>query len=251
MLAYSFRPPRLSTLPLIAAAVAILASGFSACVWSARPMITDDARVTDAYGCQIETWVRREPGPPRATEFWALPACNPSGNLEWTLGGAVRDESGAPKQNTIQAQLKTIFLPLEPNGFGLGFAGGIQSKTGPEASAKPIDISYLYVPMSQSFLDDRVVLHLNVGASYDRNEKRSFRTWGLGSESALTPRVYLILETFGDGTGAPFRHGGFRFWLIPSRLQLDTTVGARAGDRDSRWISIGMRVLFPPSVRDF
>ncbi|MCA2998717.1 MAG: hypothetical protein ING75_08965 [Rhodocyclaceae bacterium] len=209
-------------------------------------MITDDARVTDALGCQVETWLRREPGPPRVTEFWALPACNPTGNIEMTLGGATRQEAGEPRQSTIQAQLKTILIPLETDGFGLGIAAGVLRRDGRGAPASPIDSAYLYAPMSKALAGDRVVLHLNIGASHDRNERKTFRTWGLGSETAITSRIYLIAETFGDGTGAPFRHAGFRFWLLPNRLQLDTTHGQRAGSANSRWISVGMRVLLPP-----
>ncbi len=220
--------------------------GLATLAFAARPMITDDARVTDANGCQIETWLRVEPAAPRATEFWALPACNPLGNLEMTLGGATRRIDGLSRQSTIQAQLKTILLPLTTDGFGMGLAAGVLSKRAPDAAANLSDNSYVYVPMSQAFFNDRLVLHVNVGASYDRNEKKTLRTWGIGSETALTSRVYLIAETFGETGSAPYRHGGFRFWLIPNRLQLDTTVGMRAGDRDSRWASIGMRVLFPP-----
>ena len=52
--------------------------------WSARPFVTDDARLTTAGSCQLETWTRMYRD---STEFWALPACNPGGNLELTAGG--------------------------------------------------------------------------------------------------------------------------------------------------------------------
>jgi hypothetical protein len=44
-------------------------------------MMTHDAQVTDASGCQIKTWFRVEPDSPRTNEFRVLPACNPLGNL--------------------------------------------------------------------------------------------------------------------------------------------------------------------------
>ena len=45
---------------------------------AARPMVTDDARIVDAKACQLESWVRHDPD---STQLWALPACNPTGNL--------------------------------------------------------------------------------------------------------------------------------------------------------------------------
>ena len=175
-----------------------------------------------------------------------LPACNPTGNLEITLGGATRQELGEPRKSTIQAQLKTILIPLATDGFGLGLAAGFLRQDGRDAPARPFHNAYFYVPMSQGFANDRFVIHINIGASYDRNDGRTSRTWGIGSEAAITPRVYFIAETYGDGTGAPFRHAGFRFWIVPNRLQLDATYGQRAGETSSRWMSVGMRVLFPP-----
>jgi hypothetical protein len=52
---------------------------------AARPMITDDARIVDTKSCQIESWVKKSHD---STEYWALPACNFTGNLELTFGGA-------------------------------------------------------------------------------------------------------------------------------------------------------------------
>lgn len=46
---------------------------------AARPMITDDARIVDAKACQVESWVKDNKG---STEYWAIPACNFTGNLE-------------------------------------------------------------------------------------------------------------------------------------------------------------------------
>ncbi len=217
----------------------------SANTWAARPMITDDARVVDAQGCQIESWFRREPGPPRAREILAVPACNPSGNLEMTLGGAVRSETGEPRAGTVQAQLKTILKPLDSNGWGAGLAIGVLSRNAADAPANLIDNAYFYLPISKSFLDDVVVLHINLGAQYDRNASESRRTWGLGTETALHPRLYLIAETFGEQGGKPYRHGGLRWWLIPSRVQIDLTVGSQSGNSQARWFTIGTRILFP------
>ena len=78
--------PTLRHLPSLLMLVALAPS-----VEAARPMVTDDARITDPQACQLETWAYLHEHNTR--EFWALPACNPSGNFEMTLGGAFFGES--------------------------------------------------------------------------------------------------------------------------------------------------------------
>src|SRR5882672_20186 len=53
---------------------------------AARPFVTDDARIVDPGGYQIETYYKRQRGFSEH-EFWFLPAHNPGGNVELTLGG--------------------------------------------------------------------------------------------------------------------------------------------------------------------
>ena len=59
---------------LILAALVLIASHAHA----ARPFVTDDARVVDPQGCQVETFYKRQ-REFREQEFWILPACNPWG----------------------------------------------------------------------------------------------------------------------------------------------------------------------------
>lgn len=208
---------------------------------AARPMITDDARITDPQACQLETWAYLHEHSTR--EFWALPACNPGGNFEMTLGGAVSRFDGAAQSGAVVVQGKTLFKPLETNGWGLGLAAGYATQTGRGQSGGP----YFYLPGSLSLADDRVVLHLNLGATYFGNTRETRMTWGLGSETAASERLYLIAETFGNDTGRPFLQGGVRYWLIPGHLQIDTTVGSNLADlHGERWLSIGLRFITPP-----
>ena len=79
---------------------------------AARPMITDDARITDPQGCQLETWVQLRQN---AREFWALPACNPGGNFELTIGGAFANADGSAHSGAVVIQGKTLFKNVETN----------------------------------------------------------------------------------------------------------------------------------------
>ncbi len=206
---------------------------------AARPMMTDDARVTDAKACQLETWVMRYPG---RTETWALPACNFTGNLELTLGGAMAREAGHVRTTDVVAQGKTLFRTMEPNGWGLGLAAGTAGH--PQAEARDW---YAYVPASFSFNNDALVLHTNLGWQREGETRRDRLTWGLGSETRLAERTWLIAEVFGQNQGKPFHQLGLRHWLVPDRVQIDATYGNRNGSAgEERWFSIGLRLLSLP-----
>ncbi|MBN9573671.1 hypothetical protein [Alicycliphilus denitrificans] len=222
--------------------VAALAGGLAAALLAphahaARPMITDDARVVDAKACQLESWVNKNAD---STEAWALPACNFTGNLELTLGGALTRQSGQTHATDVQAQGKTILKPLEANGWGMGLAVG----TVRHAQAGNRDW-YAYVPASFSFRDDAVVVHANIGWLREGETRRDRMTWGLGTETRLAGRTWLIAEIFGQGQEQPLYQLGLRYWLVPDRVQIDTTYGNRSNGGE-RWFSIGLRLLSVP-----
>lgn len=207
---------------------------------AARPMVTDDARLTDAQACQLETWVHLHEG---SREFWALPACNPGGNLELTVGGSLTRGDPESPSGTVVMQGKTLFKPLETNDWGIGLAAGYTTKPAESLSGGP----YFYVPASFSLADDRVVLHANLGAARLRDLDATRLTWGLGSESAASERLYVIAEAFGQNIGRPSLQAGLRYWIVPGHVQVDTTVGSNLSDfRGERWLSLGLRLISPP-----
>lgn len=237
------RRPRFH-LPACALATCALAAALcGAGAHAARPMITDDARLVDAKSCQVESWARRNR---ESTEFWALPSCNVTGNLELTIGGAVGRDAGGTRTTDLVLQGKTLLRPLTPNGWGVGLVLGNVRHPAINTDRNLIGDLYGYVPASFSFLDDRFVLHTNVGLLHDRQARRDRITWGIGSETQLTPGTWLIAETFGQNTGRPFLQVGVRHWIVPNHVQVDATVGNRFGsDTRERWLSIGLRLLSP------
>ena len=190
---------------------------------AARPFFTDDARVVDRDHCQIETFYKDQ-RTYAGSEFWWLPACNPS-FFEITVG-ANRIEDQA---NGI-VQAKYLFKELQSNGYGLALSVG-------SFSGQP----YANAIASFSFFDDRAVVHANAGRFNDDGH-----TWGVGLEALLAPpRVYGILETFGQRGESPTLHYGIRFWVIPNRFQVDATRGDQGGaDPDRRFYTLGLRFIF-------
>lgn len=206
---------------------------------AARPMITDDARITDAGACQVESWAQIHR---HSQDFWTLPACNLGGNFELTAGGALARHEGEQTSGALLIQSKTLIRPLETNGFGVGLAAGYTTQPGRGQSGAP----YVYIPASLSLADDRAVIHLNLGALREREAGISRATWGLGSELQANDRLYVIAESFGQNKGAAAVQFGLRYWLLPGHAQLDTTWGSRIGDiQAERWFSIGLRLISP------
>jgi len=204
---------------------------------AARPFVTDDARSVDPGGCQIEAFAKQQRRT-RESEFWFLPACNPLGNLEMTIGSVnLSDAPGSSRTMILQG--KTLIRPLRTNDFGLALALGTQrtSPVLPAARWNP----YMNLITSVSFLEDKVVMHANAGALNDRPASRTRGTWGLGAEIAVDARLYAIAESYGQEGERPSKQVGLRYWIEPNRLQVDTTLGAQRG---RTWVSVGIRALF-------
>ncbi len=210
---------------------------------AARPMVTDDARIVDAKACQVESWVKRNQD---STEYWAQPACNFTGNLELSLGGARGKDDGGTQTTDIVLQAKTLFKPLEPDGWGWGLAVGNVRHPAIHTGNNLLGDLYAYVPATFSLRNDRVLVHTNVGWLHEREARRHRMTWGLGTEAQWSASTWLIAEVFGQNQGKPFYQVGLRYWLVPDHVQVDTTYGNRAGSgAQERWFSIGLRLLSP------
>lgn len=212
-------------------------------VQAARPMITDDARLTDPQACQVETWAKRNR---HNEELWALPACNLTGNFEITMGGAIGHDPAGSRTTDVVAQAKTLFKPLETNGWGMGLVVGNVRHPNITTDRNLIGDVYAYVPTSFSYRDDRYVLHTNLGWLHRRTDHSDRLTWGVGSETELRANTWLIAEFFGQDRGRAFYQAGIRYWLVPGHVQLDTTYGNRMGStQDERWFSLGLRLISP------
>src|SRR5262245_50254901 len=208
----------------------VVCAGFANSALGARPFVTDDARVVDPGGCQVETFYKQQ----RAydgSEFWFLPACNP-GKVELTVG-ANRIEDA----HNVVFQAKTLIKPLETNGYGVAASMGV-------FGGDP----YVNGIASVSFLNDRAVVHTNLGMVMD-NELNELRgTWGVGLEALLfAPKLYGILEVYGIKREEPTLHYGLRFWIKPNRFQIDATHGERRENDFApaqRFNSVGLRILW-------
>ena len=216
------------------AALLVSALGTPA-AYAGRPMVVDDAAIVGAGNCQLESWMQDNPN---SREYWAVPACNVGGNLEVAFGGArITGAQGGYIAGVVQG--KTLFKPLERNGWGTGLVFGNQFS---RATGVVGDL-YVSAPISFSFQDDRLLVHANLGWLREKNAARDVATWGVGAETRLSKRTTLTSETFGQQRGKTFVQLGLKHWLVIDRVQLDATYGNRVGGRPERFVSLGA-VLF-------
>lgn len=221
--------------------VAFLSLFISVSAFAARPFMTDDARLTTAGSCQLESWTRTYKN---SHEQWALPACNPTGNFEITAGGGRSKNTGEAGLNDYVVQGKTLFRELNTNGYGWGLAVGHINHPNAAAGPNSLGNTYAYIPFSVSTRNDKVIYHTNVGWMRDKATQVHRMTYGFGAEIQTSERTMLIAETFGDHKAKPFWQTGARYALIPNLLQIDTTIGQQYnGTRNTRWISFGLRYI--------
>ena len=209
------------------------------CAFAARPFVTDDARLTTAGSCQLESWMRIYPD---SKELWALPACTPTGNLEVTVGGGRARHDDAPATSDYVFQAKTLFRPLETNDWGIGFAVGTIRH--PEINPGPnmLGNTYAYIPLSVSLNDDKVILHANLGWLKDKASGQNNLSWGVGSEFKLHAKLLGIAETFGDNRSMSYGQVGVRYSVRPDLFQVDATIGQQlSGPGKNHWVSFGIR----------
>ena len=245
-------------------AFALLASLASRGALAARPFNTDDARIVDPGGYQIEAYVKDQRGI-KETEYWFVPAANFGGALdrfEFTLGGNVIRSEPNGNSDLVLGQVKTLLKPLETNGVGFALTVGVtrlNPGTAQEVVATPFGLvtvagesstgthydPYLNAISSLAVLDDAVVLHFNAGATRNTSDNQTIGSWGVGAEIALGGRLFGIAEGYGVSNEKPAYQVGIRYWVIPSRLQIDGTYGWQHASPDNlNWISIGMRILW-------
>ena len=210
--------------------------------YAARPMLTDDARIVDAKSCQLESWVRDSKN---VTEYWALPACNVSENLEVTIGGSLEGESGHSSFANELYQMKSIIQPIAINqtGYSIVLGNGRDPK---RTMNKVIQDWYLNVPISYPY-NDRLVIHTNLGVTHLTDEHTEKMNWGLSSEYNYNERIDLISEVFNQSSNSVYFQFGLRYWLIKNRAQIDTTyMNSFNHIGEDQSFSIGLRLLSLP-----
>ena len=210
--------------------------------WAARPMMTDDANVVDPRACQNESWIRWGQ---TSIEKWTVPGCNFGGDTEVSVGANFLSEQDRSSQRLGLLQIKKRWKVVEPGQWGLSTTVGKVQSVSNRADAVVVSDTYVNVPLTWQS-PQGPVLHLNLGAYHHQTDRVTHATWGFGGEFPLNPSLFAIMETFGEAGSRSKVQLGLRYWVVPQAVQIDTTWGQDVqGPSNSRWISMGLRLLTP------
>lgn len=217
-----------------------------ALAWAGRPLYTDDAALTTAGSCQIENWTQQAKV---LEEYWSLPACNPGGNFEITLGGTRQHPQDQRWQSQLLVQGKTLFKELSPGSYGVGLAAGALADLSDNGAGRQLSTLYAYVPLSLSLADDRLNVHLNAGWLRDQVLDTDRTTWGLGAVLTATEQWSLFAEFYGDDVADPSVQAGITRTLFDGLLHLDLSAGRQLGALPgTTFFSLGLNVYLPTTL---
>ena len=165
-------------------------------VQAGQPLVTDDAAVVTAKTCQLEAWVRATHD---GREYWAQPACNFTGDLELSVGGArVHPDEGEPA-SLIALQAKTVLWKRDDGvwSFG-GLAGGARDTGAPHGNSA--FQAYYAKALLSWYPSDDLEIDLNLGAA-NAYGQGTFALAGVAIQYAVVANVQLLAEVFRDEPG--------------------------------------------------
>jgi hypothetical protein len=207
--------------------------------WAASPLFTDDATLTVAHTCQIENSFLHST---KFDQTTILPACNPTGNFEFTTGlTRTRYHNGSPQEYSYILQGKTLIRPLDDdNDFGYGFVFGIIRPDHNNGE------NYAYVPFTITSPSQDWSTSFNLGWRRYQEYKTNVLTWGVSTAYTINPHVDVFAEVFGENKTKPTLHGGFIVELIPDEISLNLTVGDDLSEKNGgAFYGIGLSFYMP------
>jgi hypothetical protein len=203
----------------------------------AQQFVVDDVAIVEFRACQVEAWHGE-------AASWIVPACHFIPNVELSAGIGFVGHGGRDVEYVLPA--KYMHIEPRPGGVGAGFVIGLGLGPLSQVTRDGVGGVFGYLPVTASIGDDRLLLHANPGARYDRGG----RDHGDGAHHALTggvrgdlalpvaaDRFTLIGELFGEDRGRPEYQIGLRSAVLRDRLAVDVSWGGHAarGVRGIGW----------------
>ena len=215
---------RVFALPLVA--VAMLPFDTRA----AASLMVDDASITDAGRCQLESWGRHTDA---GAEWTAVPACT-FADTEWSLGVS-HQHAASSTQWALGA--KRVLRDIDQRRWGLALSAGVGSDW---RHLRGDDWGVNALALGAS---DRTLLHLNLG--WARTAGARGRTEGVGLEIVTAPHWSLLAETARDVTRQRSSQFGVRHELWRG-ASVDLLAGRVHHQRDGHWITLGFNLASAP-----
>jgi len=218
---------RVFALPLVA--VAMLPFDTRA----AASLMVDDASITDAGRCQLESWARHTDA---GAEWTAVPACT-FADTEWSLG---LSHQHAVSSTQWALGAKRVLRDIDQRRWGLALSAGV----GSDWRHLRGDDWGINAPLTIALgASDRTLLPLNLG--WARTAGARGRTDGIGLEIVTAPHWSLLAETARDATRQRSSQLGVRHQLWRG-ASVDLLAGRVHHQRDGHWITLGFNLASAP-----
>lgn len=209
--------------------------------WAGAPLVTDDAAVLASKTCQLETWIFATRD---SREYWALPACNFTGNLELAAGGARTHADDGESASVIQLQAKTVLFATDDRVWSFGAVGGGVRDTGAPHGRSALQ-TYYAKALASWYPRKDLEIDLNLGAA-NAYGSGTFALAGASIQYSVVPSLQLLAETFHDEPGTASYQIGARWLAVPNRFEAYVSYANRFHGAPEGWSAIiGIRLQTP------
>lgn len=211
--------------------------GVSAAAEAGQPLATDDAAIVAARTCQLEAWAESSHAD---REYWAQPACNFTGDLELTIGGAITEPPPGGRSGAAALQAKSTVLPRGDGSVAFGVsAGAMRDMSAPHGHSA--FQTYYAKALASWYPRGDTEVDFNAGAA-NVYGTGTFALSGVAVQYAVVPRLQLLAETYRDAPGRGKYQAGLRFAAVPNVLEAYASYGARLGRGAEDWsVTVGIR----------
>jgi hypothetical protein len=202
--------------PALALAMAALT------VQAGQPLVTDDAAVVAAKTCQFEAGVRAT----RDDALWfAQPACNFGGDVEWSAGGGHLAPDANPSSTITQLQVKAVLFRTTDSKGSLGVSAGAVRDTGAPHGRSAFQ-GYYARGLASWYPRSDLEFDLNLGVANVRGPG-TYAIAGVAATGTVVTGFQLLGEVYHDEPGPWKFQVGWRSIVVPNRFEVYASYGNR------------------------
>ena len=214
---------------------------------AAEPFVIDDTAVIERGVCKVEAGTRaRSDG----RDTWLMPACNLFLDVEVQLGRAATLPDESVRSSAHVVQVKGAWREIDRDGYGLGWVIGSEIRRHPAPTERRVREHGALLLASYPVLPDRLTVHANAGARWDRDEKRGGVAGGLQAELEIIRRVALLAEIYATSRARRGLQAGVRLTLVPDHVDLFFTRGGDDADENGRrYWAVSVELVAPKVTR--
>jgi hypothetical protein len=221
---------------------ALLAIATASTAHANRPLTTDTADTIALKRCQFEPFVAstRSSGEPTVRTTILQLNCGVRDDTQLGIAYGHASAAGA-NSDVVAVGGKTGLIELKPGQTGVALAYGLGAAKD-SGSSWSHETSALNLIATRS-LRDGLLAHANLGWSRSQSARQDSTTWALALEWAVSPKLTLSAETYGDDRTRPWVGAGL--WSpITEQFSVNVSLGAQSSNPRVRQITAGFNFEF-------